>query len=185
MEAETAQQGYDSATILQTNQTLIGDISMGRPTQRDTQIPSCADAGYKYLAAYPFDRTEWDLLTTTRWFFLAFHMPNSCAWVNAFRFADRNFGTTRGPTVARNVLELVIAVRDVRQSGFSYCDPSCTTCSKHITPEEKYLIATIHHHRRSPKADHINALMLCEGADLTFFYERLDALIAMLEIPPT
>lgn len=144
-----------------------------KPRRSDTQS---GPMECERIANLPFDVAEIAVLEIARLFFLAFHVPQRCSWVAAFDHGEIQFGRTTGPVIAKSVLDTITAVREVRRSGFNYCDPSCRTCSAFITPDECHLISALHNARRKGHASQSEAFQLCEGRDVSQFHSCIRAL---------
>ena len=125
----------------------------------------------------PFDGFERDVLQIARLFFKAFDLPESHGWVNAFYFAELRLHAPYGATIANAVLMSINAMRIARSSGFNYLDPSCQTCKKYITAEERYFIGTLHNIRLKNRSGvKMSSMLLCQGSDDTGFTEAMGRL---------
>lgn len=123
---------------------------------------------FQALSDLSLDDFEVDILHIARLFFVAFHLPQTCAWVNAFQCAENRFTAPLGSSLAKCVLDIVNVTRSLRRSGFEYCDSRCEGCRRFVTKEERYFMNVIHHIRRGELAKaRMQSMLLCEGADDT------------------
>jgi hypothetical protein len=122
-----------------------------------------------------FDEFEIHVLEIARLFCLAFADPKSEAWIDALRHAEQVFPVPFGATIANAVL---IALNDMRRSRtrmFTYTNPRCTDCVRHITDEERYLISALHSMRQGNRGvAETHCMLLCEGGDATRLLASLE-----------
>lgn len=130
------------------------------------------------LSDYPFDGFEIGILKITRLFLMAAQVPKSQSWQDAFRYADTHFGPDKGPMIAKAVLDVTNALRATRTSAIRFHTPYCRNCSAHVTREESHLISTLYCLRRKTPNARSHAMMLCEGADDTAFFDKMNTLIS-------
>lgn len=143
--------------------------------------------GSNLLADCDFDEFELHVLEIARHFFLAFADPESEAWVEAFRRAEQVFPVPFGATIANAIL---IALNDMRRSRirmFTYSNPRCEGCVRHITDEERYLISALKNIRRANRGTaKMNCMLLCEGgntAKLLASLERIAIITGDVKTP--
>ncbi|MCG7494573.1 hypothetical protein [Thalassobius sp. Cn5-15] len=129
------------------------------------------------IADQPFDGFEIGVLHMLRLFWMAWQIPQSRAWIDAFSFADRQFGPDQGPLMARAVLDISLALGETRRAPLRFYDPYCRTCSASITKEENHLISSLYHFRRGTPQARAHSMMLCEGEDEMVFHQALARLL--------
>lgn len=118
------------------------------------------------LKSLDFDDFEISVLEIARFYFATFANPASQLWVTALQRAETQFEAPFGATIAHAILIAVENMREARQTGFSFLDPTCPLCSQYISPEERYFLSVLHEVRRHNKsAAKTNAMLICEGGD--------------------
>lgn len=113
-----------------------------------------------------FEDDELVILTVMRYFFVSFSQPSTEAWTEAIRFSISYFGFSTGSQVAANVLCILQAMRQSRQSCFHFQSPSCKCCKKLITPNERSLMNAFKSVRQgSIETAEAHLMILTEGND--------------------
>ncbi|MEM6385377.1 MAG: hypothetical protein AAF718_03975 [Pseudomonadota bacterium] len=149
---------------------------MGQTYERRSPNANSAAIKCERIENLPFDQTEIVVLEIVRWFILAFHVPERCAWMSAFQRSEVTFGKVEGALIAKSALDAVNAMRRVRRAGFNYCEPSSAECKVFITPDESCFISALHHARRGGRAPQSEAFQLCQGQDTSHFLNCLQIL---------
>ncbi len=150
---------------------------VSQPSRRSAKDRILGHDGHYRLADCAFDTFELSVLEIARHFFLAFAEPNSEAWVEAFRRAEQIFPAPFGATIANAVLMPLNDMRRSRIRLFTYSNPRCDDCARHITDEERYLISALKYIRRARRGQaETNCMLLCEGATPRLCWLRSNAL---------
>lgn len=129
-----------------------------------------------------FDECERQILQITRFFFLAFHHPETHAWMSAYKTSEQNFNTPYGATIANAVQIALNILCGTRGAGLNYHDPKCETCIKYITLHEHCFIETLYFIRKLNKfGAKENAIILCEGMAENKFLDAMNKLATIIE----
>lgn len=122
------------------------------------------------------------VIHVARHFFRTFSAPQSQAWMQAFAFADTAFAGREPAVVTLAILKAVQSMGAARRSGFNFAAFDCDICSPKLTEHERQFVSVIMDLRRGRKGcAHVNAMMLCEGNDLTSFLSAMRELLTLLE----
>lgn len=103
------------------------------------------------------------------------------SWVDGFSYADQHFGPEKGPLMAKAVMDIVGALREIRASDIAFYNPYCRNCSAHISREECHVISILYCLRRHLPQTRSHAMLLCEGADDALFMEKLRSLVSLAQ----
>ncbi|MEM9973934.1 MAG: hypothetical protein AAF771_07105 [Pseudomonadota bacterium] len=136
------------------------------------------------LALGPFEK---HFLDTARRFIIALTVPESLAWVEAFRRAELAFPAPFGATIANAIL---IAVSEMQRARL---DPAAIRIALHcsegavVTEDEHRLISAFQAVRLRRQSDaYANALLLCDGGSCRAFLaalERIAIITGDVDVP--
>ncbi|MEM9635127.1 MAG: hypothetical protein AAGA50_27635 [Pseudomonadota bacterium] len=128
------------------------------------------------------DDNDQVVLEIARYFFMSWAARQSRGWEEALAKSNAAFGPIRGQSIAFALLDALIQMRDARKNLFVFNNPRCEKYRTHITHCERHLLSALQQTKRGRQsAACVDAMILCEGNEMTAFIERLRDLSAALE----
>lgn len=130
------------------------------------------------------DEAERACLTLMRRFIRAIASAQASAWIKAMEAGPELFPGPDGLATALNVVKLVQAVRENRNSVFSFSNPDCPCCAAILTEHERRVMVALAALRRGRMAEaKLQLLMLCEGNPSAAVLDQMIVLASYLPEP--
>lgn len=126
-------------------------------------------------------RSDCNVLEALRLFCVGYANPDSFAWEAGFDVCLKEFGPAHGPQIGMGIMNVMRSLRLTRRSTFKFTNPACPCCRSSLSEHELQLMILLKtEHHADGVTRQTNAVILCEGADSSNFFETLKQLTGHL-----